>query len=81
MPFPIRPCRRFPGQCAVTYIAALTALLILSGGPAYAEWVLVNGLRDAGLTVYVDPSTIRHKGNVVKWWELLDFKTDRKSVV
>ena len=28
-----------------------------------------------GETIYVDKDTIRHKGDVVKWWELEDFKT------
>jgi hypothetical protein len=28
-----------------------------------------------GFTVYVDPDTIRHKGEIVKMWHLLDYKT------
>ncbi len=56
MPFTIRPSRRFPVQCAVTYNAGpflkrplacllgfwlLITLLVLSHGPVYAEWVAV----------------------------------------
>jgi hypothetical protein len=49
---------------------------MLSGAPAYAEWVTVEkdyllpGLR----TVYVDSETIRREGNLVTLWQLVDFK-------
>jgi len=90
MPFTLCPYRRFPVHCTVTYNAAplfklslaycsgfwsLMILLVLSSGPAYAEWVLTSGNDDAGLTVYVDPATIRRKGNLVKMWQLHDYKT------
>ena len=52
----------------------LIALLVLSSGPAYAEWVLVDA-NNSGETVYVDPDTIRRKGDLVKMWALYDFKT------
>jgi hypothetical protein len=86
----IRPYRRFPVPCSVTYHAGpflklplayfsgfwlLITLLVLSSGPAYAEWVLVSGDDEAGMTVYVDPDTIRRKGNLVKMWQLYDYKT------
>ena len=56
MPFTLRPSRRFPVQCAVTYQAGpflklplayflgfclLITLLVLSRGPVYAEWVAI----------------------------------------
>ena len=56
MPFTIRPYRRFPVQCAVSYNAGpilklplvylggfwlLITLLALSSGPVYAEWVAI----------------------------------------
>ena len=56
MPFTLRPHRRVPMPCAVTYHAGLLltlplayclgfwlliTLLVLSSGPAYAEWVAV----------------------------------------
>jgi len=52
----------------------LITLLLLSSAPAYAEWVAVTGNKEAGMTAYIDPDTIRRKGNLVKMWELLDFK-------
>jgi hypothetical protein len=52
----------------------LMILLLLSSGPAYAEWVLL-GTTDEGMTMYADPDTIRRKGDRVKMWELFDFKT------
>lgn len=55
-------------------LIALT-LLVLSSSPACAEWVLVSGDDEAGLTVYVDSDTIRRKGNLVTMWGLIDYKT------
>ncbi len=43
----------------------LITLLVLSSGPAYAEWVAVGGNKEAGVTVSADPDTIRRKGNLV----------------
>ena len=53
----------------------LMTLLVLNSGPVYAEWVLVSGDDEAGRTVYVDPDTIRSKGNLVKMLSLIDYKT------
>jgi hypothetical protein len=39
--------------------------------------VSVNVIDQAGLTVYVDPVTIRRKGNLVTMWELYNYKTAR----
>jgi hypothetical protein len=75
MPFSIGPYRRFP----LTYFSGfwlLITLLVLSSGPAYAEWVRV-GRTDDGMTVYADPDTIRRKGELVKMWSLYDFKTEQ----
>ena len=91
MPFSIRPYRRFLVQCSVTYNAGLflmlplvyvsgfwllITLLVLSGGPVYAEWVAVEKdyLLPGLQTVYVDPDTIRREGNLVTLWQLIDFK-------
>jgi surface-adhesin protein E len=52
----------------------LITLLLLSSGPAYAEWVAVDK-NDDGRTVYVDPATIRRNGDLVKMWTLLDYTT------
>lgn len=91
MPFSIRPHRRFPLQCSVTYngrpfLKLLLAyigrawlpitLLVLSSGPSYAEWVNVSSAESyGGFTMYTDPDTIRRKGELVKMWQLHDYKT------
>lgn len=92
MPFSLRPFPHIHEQCAVTYHAGLfhklplarvldfwllITLLVLSSGPAYAEWILVEKHnRSAGImTVYVDPDTIHRNGNLVTMWQLIDFKT------
>jgi hypothetical protein len=58
----------------------LITLLLLSSGPVYAEWVLLNQNDQTGLTVYVDPDTIRRKGALVKMWILSDYKTVQTDV-
>jgi len=50
-------------------------LLVLSSSPAYAEWVKVSDSDEAGMTVYVDPATIRRNRNLVKMWQFYDYKT------
>jgi hypothetical protein len=54
----------------------LIMFLVLSSGPAYAEWVAVenNSLLPGLQTVYVDPDTIRLKEDVVTMWSLNDYK-------
>ena len=52
----------------------LIALLVLSSAPAYAEWVQIDKTND-GMTIYIDPDTIRRKGNLVKMWKLFDHMT------
>lgn len=90
MLFSIRPFRRFPVPCSVTYQTGpflklplayvfgfwlVITLLWLSGVPAYAKWELVSGDDEAGLTVYVDRDSIRRKGNLARMWQLYDYKT------
>jgi hypothetical protein len=54
----------------------LITLLVLSSGPAYAEWVKVGSSEsEGGITVYADPDTIRRKVDRVTMWELYDYKT------
>ena len=55
----------------------LLTLLVLSNEPAYAEWVEVGGKAEEGLTVYLELDTISRSGDVVKMWELWDFKRTR----
>ncbi|MEK6639605.1 MAG: surface-adhesin E family protein [Nitrospirota bacterium] len=90
MPFMICPHGRFPmlhdlsryvslflasSQSYVVGLGLLLILLILTGQPVYAEWVLVSGDDEAGLKVYVDPATLRRNGNLAKMWQLYDYKT------
>ena len=87
MAFSIRPFRRFPVQCAVTYNAGpflklLTCVLgfgmlftlLVSSGPAYANWMSL-GASDSGTTVYADLATLRREGDLVQMLVLFDFKT------
>jgi hypothetical protein len=57
----------------------LITLLVLSSGPAYAEWVLVHKGKD-GMTVYVNPDTIRRKVEMATMWVLFDYKTAETTV-
>ena len=68
------PTRTFHGGIRMKARLLLIALLSLSSGPAYGEWVLFSETQ-TGLTVYVDPDTIRREGDLVKMWQLLDYKT------
>lgn len=91
MSFTIRPHRRF--RVPVRYnarpslrvalvwcsglVALLTTLFLLRSEPVYAEWVLLSKNDQTDMTVYVDPASIRHEGNMAKMWVLKDFKTVR----
>ena len=62
----------------LTYLLSfclLITFLLLNPGPLYAEWELVSGDDSSKLTVYVDRETIRRQGNLVKMWQLYDYKT------
>jgi hypothetical protein len=76
MPFLIRPLRRLPLAYWSGFLS-LIILLLLSSGPVNAEWVEVGGYDR--LTSYTDTATIRRKGNVVRMWDLIDFKTVQTS--
>ena len=74
MLFSIHPSRRF----LLTYISgfmALIILLVLNSGSAYAEWMVIGYSESlGGYTVYVDPDTIRRKGDhQVKVWTLTNY--------
>jgi len=74
MPFSIRPLRRLPLAYWSSFLSVII-LLLLSSGPAYAEWVLYGTTNEGMHTIYVDPDTIRRKGDLVKMWVLTDFTT------
>jgi hypothetical protein len=73
MPFHIR--------LFLTLSLALITLLVLSSGPAYAEWVAVSVNDETGVTAYFDPHTIRRKGELVKMWVLYDYKTVQTMII
>jgi hypothetical protein len=51
-------------------------LLVLSSGPAYADWVEVDSSNsNGGYSAHIDPNTIRRQGDLVKLWYLFDYKT------
>jgi len=53
----------------------MVTLVLLITGPVYAEWVKVSDGDEAGKTIYVNPATIRRNSNLVKMWQLYDYKT------
>ena len=55
-------------------ILSLILLLMISTN-VMAEWIVVGGNDDVGITTYADFGTIKRKGNKVKMWSLLDLKT------
>jgi hypothetical protein len=74
MPSSIRPYRRIV-KLPLAYVfgfGSLITLLVLSSGPAYAEWVAL-GESDSGTTVYVDRDTRLPKEKLVKMWILYNF--------
>ena len=52
------------------------ALLLLGAGAAQAEWTQIGVSRkaDDAFTLYVDPATIQRNGNLVRMWDLQDFR-------
>lgn len=56
------------------------ALLMLSGGPASAEWIFVT-TSENNYTTYIDPETIHRKGNRVNVWTITDLKLAKHSPV
>ena len=58
-------------------LLTLLVPLLLGTGSAWAEWVWVAG-SDA-VDKYIDPSTIRKDGNLVKVWEINNLKQRHKD--
>lgn len=54
----------------------LMMMILLSGGPAYGEWVRI-ATTDQGMTAYVDRATIHRTGNLVKMWALIDIEVSK----
>ena len=81
MPFTLRPARRvlvpFLKLPLANFLGfgSLITLLLVSSGPANAEWVSIGANNQRGRTVYMDPDAIRLKGDVVTMWSLNDYET------
>ena len=56
----------------------LGLMLLMIATAASAEWTIAGG--NATADSYVDRATIRRNGNFVKMWNLMDYKTVKKSV-
>jgi hypothetical protein len=52
----------------------LIILLMLSSGPTHAEWVAISAIDEAGVTIYIDPDTIRRQGSRATISELIDYQ-------
>ena len=50
----------------------LMSLLAVASSNATAEWISLGN--DSDVTLYVEPTTVRHSGDTVKIWSLLDYK-------
>ena len=55
------------------------ALLIFISCTVWAEWVLVVESADGNTTSYVDPTTIKREGTLLKYWTLTDLKVRSKK--
>lgn len=57
-------------------LLTLTVLLLSATGVAQAEWTQIGISRKAGdaFTLYVDTATIQRNGNLVRIWDLQDFR-------
>ena len=81
MPFSICPFHRLPLASILGFWLVLT-LLLLSSGPAYAEWVKFANNEEGDVTYYIDPESIdaeslRREGNFVEVSVLLDYSTSQ----
>jgi hypothetical protein len=58
----------------------LLTLLTLNSASAYGEWVEVSVNIETGEKVYVDPDTIRRRGDIAAMWVLYDSRTAQPAV-
>jgi hypothetical protein len=57
----------------------LPPLVLLSIGPADAEWMRVYEISQLSTTVSIDPDSIRKQGDLVELWVLYDSKITQAS--
>lgn len=61
----------------MTRFIVLVLALFLTTSETYAEWVEIDG--SISFNSYVDPDTIRSKGNLAKMWTLNDHRTNQTT--
>lgn len=64
----------------MTRFMILVLTLLLATSEVYAEWVEVGRTDGGEMTAYADSGTIRRKGDLVKMWSLLDYKTVQTGI-
>ena len=64
---------RWSPACCLSFWFLVT-LLVLSQGPADAEWVVVETTQSGITAVYVEPDSIRRTEQMVKMWHVINFK-------
>ena len=57
----------------------LMLMLAAMSTGAMAEWVAIGSGEDYASTEYVDSTTIRRSGDMVKMWSLSDYKSPQKN--
>lgn len=60
-----------------TFLLCASIVLWLWSAPVYAEWVLAGTDPNTRMDLYVNPDAIHRSGDMVKMWELYDYKTAR----
>jgi hypothetical protein len=73
MQFTIRPYRDFPFTYCFGFMSVIVFLLFNSE-TAYGEWQSI-GRSQGGMSIFVDPDSIHHDGNLVMLAYLFDFNT------
>ena len=73
MSFTIRPHRHFPFTYFFCFMP-LIAFLFLNSESGHAEWQSIGRSQD-GKSIFVDPDSLHHEGNLVELDYLFDFNT------
>ena len=62
------------------FIAILTAIILtVTSTSALAEWTYLTKDMNKNYDIYVDKSEIRKNGNIVKMWDMSDYKSTQKT--
>ena len=59
---------------------AILMILLVVSGCAMFKWIKIgDSSADGGYNIYADPATVSRSGDLVKMWELNDYKTAQAS--